>query len=139
MKILDKAKLYHCEFREIDQSWKFYFIFSWPLEFPNDIFSIPMKIRLQLLLIPLIACFILFNWQEMAFKTIALWKLLWSLSLYVNLICSHLLFHIEFVSLFFVLTGGKNKIFGFLVREQKGGNVQRKEDELPLNETLVGR
>ena len=40
---------------------------------------------------------------------------------------------------FFSLTGKENKIFGFLVREQKGGNFESKGDEPPLNETLVER
>ena len=38
---------------------------------------------------------------------------------------------------FYSLTGGVNKIFGFLVGEQKGENLQRKGNE--PNETMVQR
>ena len=38
---------------------------------------------------------------------------------------------------FFSLTDGGKKIFGFFVGEQKRGNFLRKGDEPPLNETMA--
>ena len=40
---------------------------------------------------------------------------------------------------FFSLTGGENKIFGFLVREQKGDNFQRKGGRTTLEPPMLER
>ena len=53
--------------------------------------------------------------------------------MYVNLACSLLLFDIQCVSMcFFSLTGGANKIFGFVVEKQKGEYFQMKGERTTL-------
>ena len=80
--ILDKTKLYPWKFRKIvlhpfenprsktkvhgnstfflDHTWRFHFFFNWPLEFPQDISSVPLEVPCPIACNTWIVCFIIF-------------------------------------------------------------------------------